>query len=253
MLSNAGVAVRNPPSRLATVAGSLQPVDRRPLYERVVARLREFIDTEHLQPGDRLMSERDLAKRLAVSRTSVRQAFTALRVMGVVEIRHGDGIYLLRTSDDLVPSLAKGLLASHAHFSKINEIREALEPQAARLAARRRTTDDLAALHGALAQMEHEIDRGDSGVDGDDRFHRALVAATHNDVLATLIEQLAPAMAQTSQASLARPEQPRRSLSEHRAVLEAVARRDEEQAYLSMRVHVRDFSDLELTPREDER
>jgi len=232
------------------VAGSLQPVDRSPLYERVVARLRDLIDTEHLQPGDRLMSERELAKRLAVSRTSLRQALTALRVMGVVEIRHGDGIYLLRTPEELVPSLAEGLLASHAHFPKINEIREALEPQAARLAARRRTPEDLAALSAALAQMEREIADGESGVDGDDRFHRALVAATHNDVLETLIEQLAPAMAQTSQASLARPEQPRRSLVEHRAVLQAVRRRDEEQAYLSMRVHVREFSDLELAPRE---
>ena len=148
-----------------------------------------------------------------MSRTSVRQALTALRVRGVVEVRHGDGIYLLHHADDLLGTLAEGLIESHAHLPAINEAREAIEPHAARLAARRRTDADLVALRAALELMREEIARGDAGVTGDERFHGAVMAAAHNEVLTTLYEQLAAGLATTSQASLVREGQPQ-SLAE---------------------------------------
>jgi GntR family transcriptional repressor for pyruvate dehydrogenase complex len=75
------------------------------------------------------------AQRLGVSRTSVRQALTALNVGGLVDIRHGDGVYLVRSPEDVVPSLAQGLLDSHAKLPAVMEVREAFETQTARLAA----------------------------------------------------------------------------------------------------------------------
>jgi GntR family transcriptional repressor for pyruvate dehydrogenase complex len=230
----------------------LEPGRRRPLYERVVGRLEALIRAEDLQPGDRLMGERELAGRLGVSRTSVRQALTALRVRGVVEVRHGDGIYLLRQADDLLGTLAEGLIESHAHLPAINEAREALEPYAARLAARRRTAEDLRALHGALDLMRAEIGGGEHGVAGDERFHTAVVAAAHNEVITTLYEQLAAGLATTSQASLVREGQPVRSLGDHEAVVRAIEAGDEERAEMTMRLHVRAFSDLEMAPREED-
>jgi GntR family transcriptional regulator, transcriptional repressor for pyruvate dehydrogenase complex len=229
----------------------LEPGRRQPLYERVVHRLEELIRAEELQPGDRLIAERELAGRLGVSRTSVRQALTALRVRGVVEVRHGDGIYLLRHADDLLGSLAEGLIESHAHLPAINEAREAIEPYAARLAARRRTEEDLAEMRVALDGMRGEIDAGEPGVRGDERFHNAVMAAAHNEVLTTLYEQLAAGLATTSQASLVREGRPARSLADHEALLRAIEAGDEERAEMTMRLHVRDFSDLELAPRED--
>jgi GntR family transcriptional regulator, transcriptional repressor for pyruvate dehydrogenase complex len=229
----------------------LEPSRRQPLYERVVQRLEALIRAEELQPGDRLIAERELAARLGVSRTSVRQALTALRVRGVVEVRHGDGIYLLHHADDLLGTLAEGLIESHAHLPAINEAREAIEPYAARLAARRRTDADLAALRAALELMREEIARGDAGVGGDERFHGAVMAAAHNEVLTTLYEQLAAGLATTSQASLVREGRPTRSLNDHEALLRAIEAGDEERAELTMRLHVREFSDLEMTPRDE--
>src|SRR6201999_2435889 len=97
-----------PAFRLVTemADSGLRPIERNPLYEVVAARLREFIDGENLQPGDRLLPERELAERLGVSRTSVRQALTAMRVMGLIEVRPGAGAYLQRPPADLVPTLA---------------------------------------------------------------------------------------------------------------------------------------------------
>jgi GntR family transcriptional regulator, transcriptional repressor for pyruvate dehydrogenase complex len=232
-------------------AGMLEPSRRQPLYERVVGRLEALIRAEELQPGDRLIAERELAGRLGVSRTSVRQALTALRVRGVVEVRHGDGIYLLRQTDDLLGTLAEGLIESHAHLPAINEAREAIEPYAARLAALRRTAEDLAALGTALELMREEIGRGAPGVEGDERFHRAVMSAAHNEVLTTLYEQLAAGLQTTSQASLVREGQPVRSLGDHESVLRAIEARDAERAEMTMRLHVRAFSDLEMAPREE--
>src|SRR6266536_2967902 len=132
---------------------TLRRIRRNPLYEEIAQKLREFIHVEELEPGDRLVSERDLAQRLGVSRTSVRQALTALRVSGLVEIRHGDGVYLVRSPEDIVPSLAEELLQSHAQLPAIMEVREALETQTARLAARRRSDADLDTMRRALRDM----------------------------------------------------------------------------------------------------
>ena len=135
-------------------------------YEVVAARLQEFIDAQQLEAGDRLMSERELAERLGVSRTSVRQALTALRVIGLVEIRHGAGVYLLRPPARPGPGLASEMAGSEVDHPMIWEVREAVEVQAARLAAGRRTEADLrgdagrAGGDGPLDRRRRRRDRG---------------------------------------------------------------------------------------------
>ena len=216
----------------------LQPIARSPLYEQVVERLREFIDAQRLQPGDRLMSERELAERLGVSRTSVRQGLTALRVLGLVEIKHGDGVYLLRAPGDVIPSLASEIVGSEVDHPIIWEVREAIEVHAARFAARRRSAADLRAMRNALDLMETAIAGGDDGIREDRRFHRALVDAAGNPLLRQLTEQLADAIDRTSEASLTVAGRPRVSLDAHRAILAAIEEQDEATAAEQMRRHV---------------
>lgn len=217
---------------------SLRPILRSPLYEQVAERLREFIDAHQLKPGDRLMSERELAERLGVSRTSVRQALTALRVVGLVDIRHGEGVYLLRSPRELIPSLAAEIVGTEGDYPMIWEVREAIEVQAARLAARRRDDVDLEQLHAALDQMAADIAAGGDGIDGDRRFHRAIAHAAHNSLLLQLTEQLAEVIDRTSAASLTLSGRPPLSLNAHRAILAAIEQRDETAATEEMRQHV---------------
>jgi GntR family transcriptional repressor for pyruvate dehydrogenase complex len=217
---------------------TLRPIPRSPLYEQVAERLREFIDTQQLQPGDRLMSERELAEQLGVSRTSVRQALTALRVQGRVEVRHGEGVFLLQPPSEVIPSLASEIVDSEVDHPMIWEVREAIEVQAARLAARRRTEEDLQAMGEALDEMERSIAAGDDGIDGDRRFHAALSAAAHNALLTQLTEQLMDVIDRTSAASLTLPGRPPVSLGSHRAILAAISAGDEPAAAEEMRRHV---------------
>ncbi|MDW5593388.1 FadR/GntR family transcriptional regulator [Conexibacter stalactiti] len=216
----------------------LTPIPRSPLYEQVAERLRGYIETQGLKPGDRLISERDLAEQLGVSRTSVRQALTALRVQGLVEIKHGDGVFLLEQPGAIVPTLASEIVDSEGDHPMIWEVREAIEVQAARLAARRSSAADRAAMGAALEQMERSIAAGDDGIDGDRAFHAALAVAAHNPLLQQLTEQLLGVFDRTSAASLTLAGRPDVSLAGHREILAAIARGDEAAAAEAMRQHV---------------
>jgi GntR family transcriptional repressor for pyruvate dehydrogenase complex len=223
---------------------ALRPVRRSRLYEEVVDRLRELIDVQGLQPGDRLMSERELAERLGVSRTSVRQALTALEVMGLVRVRHGGGVFLVRAPDAVVPSLASELVDRYEHLPAVMEVREAIETQTARLAARRRGDDDLRTMRDAVAAMEDAIDSGGDPATSDAQFHSTVVRAARNPLLERLWADLAEPIDQTRRASLARPGRPPRSLAGHRAILEAIEAGDEDAAAAAMRAHLSLVGDL---------
>jgi GntR family transcriptional repressor for pyruvate dehydrogenase complex len=214
---------------------------REPVYASVQAKLREFVRQAGLEPGGRLPAERELARQLGVSRTSLRQALTALRVEGLVDVRHGNGIYLLRSVDDIVPPIAAELGAAHPELPALGEVRNALEALAAQMAALRRTDDDLAAMVAALRLMEQEIAGAEPGLRGDRTFHDAVLRAAGNEVLAKLLDGISDGSERIAQASLSRAGQPERSLAAHRLILDAVVMRESELARRLMHDH------LELT------
>jgi GntR family transcriptional regulator, transcriptional repressor for pyruvate dehydrogenase complex len=230
--------------RSARVERALRPVRRSRIYEEVIERLRELIDVQGLEPGDRLMSERELAERLGVSRASVRQALTALEVMGLVRIRHGGGVFLARTPNAVLPTLARELLDSYEQLPAVIEVREAIETQTARLAARRRDERDLQAMREALEAMDTAIHVSAEPADADASFHTAIVRAARNPLLERLWADLSEPIDQTRRASLARPGRPPRSLAAHRAILEAIEARDEDAAATRMRQHLAVVADL---------
>lgn len=218
--------------------GQFGRVDRRPLYEQVADRLREFIDTSGMQPGDKLANVRDLAAELQVGRSSIREAVNALRAQRIVEVRHGDGIYLLQRPEDVIESLATELVETHVDHPYIWETRQALETQCARLAAVHATDDDLRELDASLDQMRAEVEKGLPGLEGDRRFHLGVAVAAHNPLLLRLLKGLRVALDRTSETSLTRPGQPARSLEEHRGVVEAIRAGDAADAANKMLAHL---------------
>lgn len=226
----------------------LSPIRRAPLYEEIANRLRDLITARRLAPGDRLPSERELATSLGVSRTSVRQALTTLRSIGMVDVRHGDGAFLVHTGEEVASSLAVAMLSSEADHAMVWETREAIEVHAARLAARRATTADLEQMRAALDAMHQAIDDGDEGTEPDATLHRAIVAAAHNPMLARLYESIAEAVDRTSAASLSIPGRPPESLRAHGAIVEAIGDHDPERAASEMTSHLRGSARLFMPP-----
>jgi GntR family transcriptional repressor for pyruvate dehydrogenase complex len=234
-------------------ARSPRPLVRPRLYERLVEQLNEFIDATGLAPGDRLLPERELATRLGVSRATVSQALVALEVQGIIEVRHGEGAILLDTRPD--QQVLSALRAHQRRLPEVLEAREALEAKIAELAARRRTDEDLAAIDEALELMEQQVIAGDRGLEGDERFHRAVTAAAHSSLLADLMAALDGAIRESRLQSLSQPGRPLQSLRGHQEIAEAIRAYDTAEAVAAMHRHidlVRDVALLRAEPDSDD-
>ncbi|WP_069815152.1 FadR/GntR family transcriptional regulator [Streptomyces sp. TP-A0874] len=234
------------------MADALRPMGRTRLYEQVLERLRAYVAEGELRTGDRLPTERELAARLGVSRSSVKQAVVVLEAQGLVEVRHGGGTYLLR--DTLAAEPVHQLLERRRRLPDVLEAREALETKLAELAAERRTEGDLRGLREALALMEREIAEGGHGAEGDRRFHAAVTAAAHSSLLAEFMRSISEQITESRHESLRQSGRPKRSLAQHQGILDAIEAQQPKAAAAAMRRHVRTVAKvrlLEWHPDED--
>ncbi|QKW11568.1 FadR/GntR family transcriptional regulator [Verrucosispora sp. NA02020] len=161
-----------------------------------ITRLRRRIMAGEWPVGSRIPTEPQLVEDLGVGRNTVREAVRALAHAGVLECRQGSGTYVLST-DELAPVVARRL--TDDRMTEVIEVRRAFEVEAARLAARRRTAEDLAALDAALAAREAAWRGGEVAefVEADVALHTAVVAAAHNGMLAELYASVATALRST--------------------------------------------------------
>ena len=228
----------------APPTAALRPLERSRLYEDVGERLAEFVRESGMVPGDQFPPERELAHRLQVSRTSVRQSFVVLQALGFVDVRHGEGVFLRRTRG-FGDSLTK-LLERRRRLPDVLEAREALEVKLAELAAAHRGDADLKSMKAALMQMKGEVNAGGLGIEGDAAFHHAIALAARNEILLHLIEAMAEVIQESRVESLSEPGRPPRSLEAHRRILAAIESRSTELAAEAMRQHLRVVADVSL-------
>ncbi|WP_319461898.1 FadR/GntR family transcriptional regulator [Micromonospora sp. RTP1Z1] len=163
---------------------------------QTIAQLRARILGGEWPVGGRIPTEPQLVAALGVGRNTVREAVRALVHAGVLECRQGSGTYVVST-DELAPVVARRL--TDDRMAEVVEVRRAFEVEAARLAARRRTPADLAALDDALATREAAWRSGrvDEFVEADAALHTAVVAAAHNTMLAELYASVGTALRST--------------------------------------------------------
>ena len=197
----------------------------KPLREVVFDALRIAITSGALQPGERIM-ENQLAEQLRVSRTPVREAIRKLEQEGFVVMVPRRGTYVA----DL----------SIRDINEVFEIRTALEVLAAGLAAERMTEEDLEKLERLLVEIGELIDLEATAklVEADCRFHDILYSATHNKTLANIINNLREKFTPFRAISYAYPGRAKRSLEEHRRLVEALAERNPVLAQQVARKHM---------------
>ena len=214
-------------------------VRRRTLYQDIVGQVHDLITDGVLKPGDRLPPERELAERLKVSRSSLREAMRALELQGLLVSRPGAGTYVSTDRVDAFISIISSSLSQDTDVQKdIFEVRHLLEPQIAGLAAERATGDDLQQMREAVAYQKSQIASGGTGVEGDTVFHFALAQATHNWALLRVISTISDMLRQSRDRSLQTPGRPQRSLASHHQILEMIVRRDAQGAEAAMRYHI---------------
>lgn len=219
-----------------------RPLSRPRLYEQVAEQITLWISENGLTAGDKLPAERDLAKRLGVSRATLSQALVALEVIGVVAVRHGDGAVISDSSGS-----AKIMDALREHAKRLPEIidaRDALETKIAALAANRRSEEDLDRIERALDVMEEDIEEGGRGVQGDEMFHEAVTIAAHSPLLSKMMAEISGLILETRIESLSQPGRPRDSLAAHRKIVDAIRAADPDKASKAMHRHVEMVSDV---------
>ncbi|TYC06517.1 FadR family transcriptional regulator [Micromonospora sp. WP24] len=174
-------------------ANSPPPPPRGQRIRETIAQLRERILAGEWPVGSRIPTEPQLVAALGVGRNTVREAVRALQHAGVLECRQGSGTYVVST-DELAPVVARQLTGDRV--TEVIEVRRAFEVEAARLAALRRTPEDLVALDDALAAREAAWHggRADEFVEADVVLHTAVVAAAHNRMLAELYASFGAAL-----------------------------------------------------------
>lgn len=164
----------------------LTSLRRSPLVELAVRQLHEQLAAGRWPAGTRLPAEPELAEQLGVGRSTLREAVRALAHAGMLQTRQGSGTYVR----SLTAESGFAARLRRAEVLEVYEVREALEVQAARLAAARRTDADIAALRTRLAARDtaRETARDSRFVEADLTFHRAVIAAAHNGLLTEMFD-----------------------------------------------------------------
>ncbi|MFI7577307.1 FadR/GntR family transcriptional regulator [Micromonospora sp. NPDC049497] len=193
-----------------------------------IAQLRQRILGGEWPVGGRIPTEPQLVAALGVGRNTVREAVRALVHAGVLECRQGSGTYVVST-DELAPVVARRL--TDDRMTEVVEVRRAFEVEAARLAALRRTAEDLAALDAALADREAAWRGGrvDEFVEADAALHTAVVAAAHNGMLADLYASVGTALRSTVAQAMGGALEPERHV-DHSRLVDAIRAGDPERA-----------------------
>ncbi len=227
------------------------PTETRKLYRQVADSIMASIKTGDYKPGSRLPSERDLAAAYKVSRPTVREAMIALEIRGLVESRHGSGIYITEH-----PPAQMGADDLDIGAFELTEARRLFEGEAAALAATTITDEQLAELETIIAEMVKENHRKQTGEMADRRFHVAIARATRNTAITTVIENLwdirykSPLCRHMLERARSAGVQPR--ISEHRRILAALRKHDPKAARAAMRDHLGRVIDGLLVATESE-
>lgn len=213
------------------------------MAHRVTGQIEQLIVERRLQLGDRLPSERDLARQFGVSRTVVREAVRALVAKGLLEVKPGSGTVIRSPSARTVTQSMTLFLRGgqpDLDFTKVHEIRRVLEIEIAGLAAARRTDDDLIKLQRLLDEMptvQHDRDRF---AQNDVAFHAALAAATHNELFALLLDSIVDIMLKVRQMGLDVPGTTAHGINFHRAIFAEVKAGNVDGARQTMLEHLID-------------
>jgi len=220
----------------------VKPVKPRRVADEVAQQLTELIYRGFLKPGERLPSERELARQLHVSRPTVREAINQLVVMHLLEQRHGQGTFV-RSLDPLHENpMATFMEGEDVTLEHILEVRLGLECTAAALAALRADDRDMEHLRVSLEAMKEDIAAGGLGHEPDISFHMAIAYATRNPVhikvMRSLYDFLFYGIRMNLQKLYEDPANLPRIIEQHTAVYEAIRHRDSEGALNAMRRHI---------------
>lgn len=215
------------------------PVVRQSLSDRLAQRIRQLIQNGDYHEGDRLPAIMEMARRFGVGHPTVREALKKLQTMGVIDIRHGSGVYVTRShevlllaSPDFTGTVTRKLLLD------LIQTRIPIEMQSVSLAAKNATAENLAEMQQLLTTAGENLDDDTVLTSVNMAFHRQIALASGNTVMTQLLDVLQELFTEEQRLILGIFGSRERDHQEHLGILAALERRDEALCVQRMRTHL---------------
>lgn len=222
----------------------LKPIKTKKIYEEIVDQIRQLLIDGQIKPGDKLPSERELIESFKVSRSSIREALSALEMMGILEVRTGEGTFIRHIRpESMMASLAWSLYLDKGSILEMLEVRKMIEVQAVGYAAERATDREINQLSETLDKMKNNLENmGSISEKADMMFHYTIAVATHNKITIKLMDTISDNLQHLIHAT--RPKlyegkyTPELLYNEHEKIYNAIRSKDSEEARRQMIKHL---------------
>lgn len=221
----------------------LSPIKPKRISDQVFDQLQEFILRGKLNPGERIMSERELAVAFDVSRTSVRDAINRLTTMGFLEQRQGRGTFVCLPTFEEKNALAVMMKGRNVSLEDILEVRIGLECNATYLAAERASEKDIYLMEQSIKTLRESTEDGIMNAEADVSFHMAIAYATRNQVhiqiMRDLYDYLWIGIKENQYHLLEGSNEMKKIIKQHTKILDLIKKHDPEHAFRAMFTHLR--------------
>ena len=223
----------------------------KPLPQLVSEEIEKLIVLGEFKPGDRLPSEYELAQRLGVGRSTVREATKALVSRNILEVHRGNGTFVCEQTGLVQDPLGLRFQPDKKRLGlDLCEVRLMIEPEIAALAAQKATEEEIARMQALCDAIEEKVRRNENYGALDQQLHTLWAACTRNAIMPNLVpilSQAIPLFIDITKRALQM-----QSLCTHQAVVDAIRARDSEAARQAMRVHLEDNRrSIEALPDDD--
>ncbi|MGG6310805.1 FadR/GntR family transcriptional regulator [Paenibacillus macerans] len=215
---------------------------QRKIYEIITDELRRIIELDLIKPGEKLDTIDQLAAQYRVGKSTVREALSQLKALGLIESRQGGGTYVKKPGIES-SAVLDSLQTSNAELAQVLQVRKILEVGAAGLAAQYRTDEDIKEIGKIIEQMKDTV--GNEEISGfyDTNFHFAIARASRNLILVTMMAHIADAMHRMIKDSCklwlySGKETADKLFEEHRKLFEAIRDGDPKAAAATMTKHL---------------
>ena len=207
--------------------------------KQIISSLKELINFKNLEPGDKLPSERMLAEKFNVTRSNLREALQTLEFYGLVKSIPQSGTFVADIGVTALNGMIDDILGlPEPTFKKLVEARIFLELKAVKLAAMRRTEEDLLHMENTLAEYSEKVIRGEDAVQEDLLFHLAIAKASANPTLITFMLKITPEIINNFEKHhVCDKDTAFRGIQEHKDILDAIKASDSDAAKSAMKVH----------------
>lgn len=217
-------------------------IERKKSYMQIVDQLKNLISKGEITIGEKLPPERVLAEKFGVARPTVREALSALEILGIINVQVGSGAYVTGVPQADSPQNL-GQLQEEPSPLELFEVRKAIETLAVEKAADHATEADIAELRDIVRSMEQDLEEDIFSLEKDREFHLSLARASHNAHIVEIVRYISYAMQKPLwkkyiMKNIAIEGHKAMYVGNHRKIIEAIERHDPEQARMVMIDHL---------------